>query len=257
MDKYIIAGCIALVILILVWLVYEQNKISTSRYIINTDKVKTPVRIVLLADLHEKRYFNNQLKEAILSLRPDLLLSAGDMINKHSYNVYPFKDACPNVPLFCSIGNHEYNLFMRKGMEAFRDYPGVILDNEPRDILIKGNLISVFGITQIEPDQYILEYNRWKTDGYKILLGHMPFLAKIYKEQDLYLCGHTHGGQWRFFGRGVFAPNDGLFPKYTAGIHKIDGALTIISRGLGDHTHIPRINNPHELVIIDLMPETK
>ena len=63
------------------------------------------------------------------------------------------------------------------------------------------------------------------------------------------VSGHAHGGQWRIFGRGVFAPGQGLFPKYTSGIH--DGRL-VISRGLKKSGTIPRIFNSPELVIIDI-----
>jgi predicted MPP superfamily phosphohydrolase len=68
---------------------------------------------------------------------------------------------------------------------------------------------------------------------------------------DLIVCGHAHGGQWRLFGRGVYAPGQGLFPKYTSGV--LDG-VCVISRGLGNHTRVPRIFNPPELVLISLSP---
>ena len=66
---------------------------------------------------------------------------------------------------------------------------------------------------------------------------------------DLVVSGHAHGGQWRFFGRGVFAPGQGLFPKYTAGVH--DDRL-VISRGLKKTVMPPRIFNPLEIVVIDI-----
>ena len=61
------------------------------------------------------------------------------------------------------------------------------------------------------------------------------------------MSGHAHGGQWRIFGRGVYAPGQGIFPKYTSGV--IDGRC-VISRGLSNHTHVPRIFNPPELVMV-------
>ena len=85
----------------------------------------------------------------------------------------------------------------------------------------------------------------------KILLCHHPeyYVPYIQKADiDLTVCGHAHGGQWRIFGRGIYAPGQGLFPKYTAGV--LDQKC-VISRGLGNHTWIPRIFNRRELVIID------
>ena len=67
---------------------------------------------------------------------------------------------------------------------------------------------------------------------------------------DLLLSGHAHGGQFQFFGQGVFAPGQGIFPKYTTGVH--DGRF-VISRGLCNTAKpIPRLFNPTELVIIDI-----
>ena len=91
--------------------------------------------------------------------------------------------------------------------------------------------------------------------GYRILLCHHPEYYFSYIRQtsiDLVICGHAHGGHWRPFGKAIYSPEQGVFPKYTSGVS--DGRC-VISRGLGDHTLIPRINNPHELVIVDLKPK--
>ena len=90
---------------------------------------------------------------------------------------------------------------------------------------------------------------------FRILLCHHPeyYVPYIQKTNiDLTVCGHAHGGQWRFFKYGIYAPGQGFFPKYTAGV--IDNRL-VISRGAGDHTPIPRIANPRELVIVHCKKE--
>ena len=92
-------------------------------------------------------------------------------------------------------------------------------------------------------------------DAPKILLCHHPEYYKKYLKDmdiDLIVSGHAHGGQWRFFGRGVFAPGQGLFPKYTSGIH--DNKL-VISRGLKKSGTIPRIFNSPEIVKINIVTE--
>ena len=66
----------------------------------------------------------------------------------------------------------------------------------------------------------------------------------------------AHGGQWRFFGRGVFAPGQGLFPKYTSGIYKGEHGKLLVGRGLGDsHKFPPRIFNRTEVIIVTLKAE--
>jgi predicted MPP superfamily phosphohydrolase len=89
-------------------------------------------------------------------------------------------------------------------------------------------------------------------DGYKILLCHQPErYARTLAEWklDLAVAGHAHGGQWRLFGRGAYAPGQGILPRYTAGV--VDGRL-VISRGLGGMNGVPRIGNPPEVVLLDL-----
>ena len=102
---------------------------------------------------------------------------------------------------------------------------------------------------QNEPNAEVLRHFA-ALGGVKLLLCHHPeYFMPYIRRTDIALtvCGHAHGGQWRFFGRGVYAPGQGLLPRYTAGV--IENRC-VISRGLGNHTRIPRICNRPELVII-------
>jgi hypothetical protein len=94
-----------------------------------------------------------------------------------------------------------------------------------------------------------------------VMLAHRPELFDEYFSEinsvkpTLVLSGHAHGGQFRipFIKRGVIAPNQGFFPKYTSGIYKADnvGAM-IVSRGLGRSVIPFRINNRIHLPVIEL-----
>mgnify|MGYP005944089125 FL=1 len=97
-------------------------------------------------------------------------------------------------------------------------------------------------------------------DAFKLLLVHYPeyFLEDGFFSDvpvDLALCGHTHGGMIRIPGiGGLYTPDQGVLPTLTEGLHQIGDTALIISRGLGDGkgTPVPRINNPPELVIVDI-----
>ena len=67
------------------------------------------------------------------------------------------------------------------------------------------------------------------------------------RELSLVLSGHAHGGQIRLFGRGLYAPGQGILPKLTEGVHF--GRL-IVSRGLSNNSVVPRVFNPPEIVYI-------
>ena len=70
---------------------------------------------------------------------------------------------------------------------------------------------------------------------------------------DLVLSGHYHGGLIRLpFIGGIYAPEQGYFPEYDAGLYDINGNKVIISRGLGTSSKIPRINNIPEISVIIL-----
>lgn len=86
--------------------------------------------------------------------------------------------------------------------------------------------------------------------GYRIVLCHHPEYYPLISDKpiDLILAGHAHGGQWRFFGQGIFAPGQGLFPKYTRGIY----GNMVVSAGLANEKLIPRLWNPTELVILEI-----
>lgn len=94
-----------------------------------------------------------------------------------------------------------------------------------------------------------------EAEGYSIVLSHRPeyFKEFVNSKANLVLSGHTHGGQVRFKGLGsVYAPNQGMFPKYSDGLYEEDGTKMVISRGLGDSGVPFRLNNPPELILVTL-----
>ena len=70
---------------------------------------------------------------------------------------------------------------------------------------------------------------------------------------DLVFTGHAHGGQIRLpFIGGLYAPGQGVFPKYTDGVHEKNGTTMIISRGIGSSIFPFRINNNPEIISVTL-----
>ena len=68
--------------------------------------------------------------------------------------------------------------------------------------------------------------------------------------------GHAHGGQFRLpFVGGLVAPNQGFFPKYDAGLFSEGCTTMIVSRGVGNSIIPFRINNPPEIVVVELKYE--
>ena len=95
--------------------------------------------------------------------------------------------------------------------------------------------------------------------AYRILLAHHPdyFYDYTLLKPDLVLAGHLHGGMIRLpFLGGVVGADLKPFPRYDKGMYAAGrrGPVMIVSAGLGAHSIPVRINNPREIVCIDLLP---
>ena len=93
---------------------------------------------------------------------------------------------------------------------------------------------------------------------FTVLLAHRPELLAKYAQFpfDLVVSGHAHGGQVRIPGglNGLYAPNQGWFPKLAGGAYTQDGTTLIVSRGLAVRTRLPRIFNRPEVVLVRCVP---
>ncbi len=253
-------------LLIVVIMIRRSKRLVTTYYDLPIAPDNKPLCIGLVADLHACPH-----EEIVARLRaesPNIILLAGDIMEDRELcdewsSGYAFLRSCAAIaPTYYSLGNHETVGTCRNGSlcdgEQLREIQkriaktGVrLLHNES----VLWNGIRICGLSsglsrkENRPNEAALsEFASAKE--FRILLCHHPEYYEPYIQKtgvELTVCGHAHGGQWRIFGRGVFAPGQGILPKYTAGV--IDGRL-VISRGAGDHTHIPRIANPRELVII-------
>lgn len=72
---------------------------------------------------------------------------------------------------------------------------------------------------------------------------------------DLILSGHAHGGQVKipFLINGLLAPNQGWFPKLAGGLYEFENFKLVVSRGVSFKLKLPRIFNPPEIVVVDIV----
>ena len=95
-------------------------------------------------------------------------------------------------------------------------------------------------------------------ERFSILLSHRPERVEDYAASgfDLVAAGHAHGGQVRIPGllNGLLAPNQGLFPKYAGGLYDLGGTELAVSRGLSINPLLPRVFNPPEIVVVEILP---
>ncbi len=239
--------------------------------------------MVILADLHNYSYGkdNEVLIKQIDSIKPDIVLIAGDMLVRKAPKKYEIaygllKALSRKYPIYYGMGNHEQSLSCEKEEYAalYKDYMDklvrngiVLLDNESTVIKRKNNTLKISGLS-IEkpyygkskipkmPEDYI-ENLIGKCDSkcYNILIAHNPLYFENYTAygSDLILAGHVHGGIIRLpFLGGMLSPQYRFFPKYDAGRFSEKGSTMLISRGLGLHTLKFRIGNRPELMTVIL-----
>ena len=237
--------------------------ITVSEYTVSID-IPSPLKAVVVSDLHDRPVCSRVI-ERLGTLSPDMILIPGDLFERFEEERYALsflKDAADISEVYYSIGNHD-----RLNGNAIRliDNSGaVLLDNT----CIKRGRLNICGLTsgvtsgghhtKKTPPPDIGRLTEFSAlGGPKLLLCHHPeYYPKYIRDRDIDLTvsGHAHGGQWRIFGQGIYAPGQGIFPKYTAGVH--EGRL-VISRGLANHTFIPRIFNPPEIVLLNIIPKNR
>ncbi len=281
-------GWIVLIILliiiaaIMISILVDSKRFVKAEYTIFSKKLKKNSKIVLLSDLHNKSFGENNKKliEAIEEANPDFIVIAGDMMTsngeKTQYNV-PVKllrHLASKYPVYYGNGNHEYRMKVYKKVygDKYHKYKNELiscgvcfLENE-RVYLPETN-IELFGL-EIERYYYKRFYRRPMEEGYikskigksndnhfELLIAHNPDYFDKYAQwgADLTVSGHVHGGVMKLpvLG-GVVSPMMRFFPKYDGGLFKENEKQMILSRGLGMHTIPIRVFNPGELVIIHL-----
>lgn len=228
---------------------------GVTEYDVKADTLN-PLKFAFVSDLHD--FPNHEVLGKIAAGQVDAVLVGGDFI--HGYSIYKrgfefLAESAKIAPTFCVLGNHETG-FSGDIRTEIKNSGAVLLDNDFTNfggITLGGVTSGAFYPNKCPNAHFITRFSQQK--GFKLLLCHHPEYFDPYIKDtpiDLVLSGHAHGGQWRLFGRGLFAPGQGIFPKYSGGIY--DGRL-IVCRGLGNLYFVPKINNPPEILIINLIPK--
>ncbi len=284
--KYIMPAFLIVLIMGGLWCGYHicaDEKLTTTYYTVQAD-IAAPICIVQLSDLHNAVFGenNSELVRMVTEQQPDLIVMTGDMLNRDEERTDVVCNLIASLkeiaPVYFGYGNHETDWekkYNRELTAVFSAAGANVVDLSYSDMEINGNPVRLGGymayyrqpgMLQVDEEQKQQELafadSFENTDRLKILLNHIPtqWVNWGYIDDfpvDLVFSGHYHGGaiQLPLIHRGLYCPYVGLFPKNTKGVFKGTRSTCILSAGLGSEHRIPRINNPAEVVVVDVVPD--
>ena len=263
-----------LAILVVLTLIALDERLILRTYTVVSPKLTAEVRLAVITDFHSSDNADD-VAAMVASCAPDAVLLVGDLFDDDTQNrptertLSLMRQLSALYPCYYVSGNHEawtgemdalYQQTEEAGVTVLRMSSGVLT--------VRGQRIALCGI----PDPYEMVFSgapdteeqirqameNVDSADFTVLLAHRPELLAKYAQfpLDLVVSGHAHGGQVRIPGvlNGLYAPNQGWFPKLAGGAYTQDGTTLIVSRGLAVRTRLPRIFNRPEVVLVRCVP---
>lgn len=274
---------IASTILLSIFFYYENNALDISRITIRKN-VSDKIRIIHISDLHSKEFGKNNIKlfNKIINSNPNLIVATGDLIDSNMKNIDKIINFLANLNKEVLVvyipGNNETRCEkLNYILDQLNQKNVLVLNNEIKTINVGNNKVNILGLVENRVDKGEMFYNKVNSkylykdykelfkslqsrSGLKLVLSHYPEnFEAIGKESynkysfDIMFSGHAHGGQFILpFVGGVFAPGQGLRPKYYSGMYGTKNKL-IVSRGLGNSGFPIRLFNRPNIVQVDII----
>jgi predicted MPP superfamily phosphohydrolase len=263
-NQAIISVSIALIISI--YGIINANIVRVNEVDIKITGLANNIRAAHLTDTHIGHMRSGNTLQKIVNRineqNVDVVFFTGDLLDsRYTLNK---ESMAPlgrlNAPVFFVEGNHdEYT-----GVDAIKDYLRsigvIVLENEIKDF----QELQIIGLTYMNADEKqvgphtnpngpnvkgILADLKPNPQKPSVLLHHGPNGIKYASDNgvDLYLAGHTHGGQlWPIT---HFA---GLMFEYNKGLHKHNDTQVYVSQGTGTFGPPMRVGTYSELTILNL-----
>ena len=264
-----------------IYIAWENTVIELSKYTISSKSLPhsfSGFKIAHVSDLHNTEFGKDNLKliQMLEEAEPDIIVITGDLIDSRHTDLdvsLNFVEKSGKIaPVYYVTGNHESRLDEYEKSEVrLKDVDVTVLRDEVHRFEKNGGEILIIGLDDPQftplseragktPSIINTKLKNLKSDSnaFTVLLSHRPELFETYAENDvdLVLSGHTHGGQFRIPFIGAFlVPDQGLFPKYDAGLFMAGNTNMIVSRGLGNSIIPFRINCRPEIIMVTLVNE--
>ncbi len=237
---------------------------------VNVMTIRTPklanasFRVVQISDLHGDVMPRNEeeMVRTVNALKPDVIVATGDYLN-HPGGMPRLKDALSRLqaPLgkFAVTGNFE--VYRWPDLDPLKDTGFELLDGQLCLVTKDGESIGVcgLGIDLSDPDAGEDLLPELTAERFNVFLYHMPDLVERLAgpKIDLYLCGHTHGGQVTLPLYGALITFSRFGKKYESGLYQVSETTLYVNRGLGlERRPAPQMRffaRP-EIAVFDIVP---
>ncbi|MDN6302247.1 MAG: metallophosphoesterase [Brachybacterium sp.] len=273
------AALAAILVLLLLlaagWLLWDNRRLDVTGYDVTVASLPASsegLRIVQISDLHAADFgtFQDRVLADTGAARPDLIVLTGDLIDHRTADLSGVLELAARLasiaPTYLVLGNHEADSPRQDELLAGLEDHGVgVLRDEAVQVRIAGFDLTLIGLDDprvraaaglpSRDPSSLLASLAPPDEETTILLAHRPELFDSYTGAgiDLVLSGHAHGGQVRLpIVGGLYAPHQGWLPELSEGVHERGDTTMVISRGLGNSIAGVRVNDPRELVVVEL-----
>jgi predicted MPP superfamily phosphohydrolase len=207
-------------------------------------------RIFFISDIHRRT-----ISKKLLDMVPNsinLVVIGGDLTEAG----VPFQTVEQNInvlkkiaPVYFVFGNNDYEVGKNKLEYLLTKHGITILNNSFATITSKtGEKLILLGVEDMSEDRDRLDLTleHLPEGDFRLLISHNPDIYyKVMKTDNisLILSGHTHGGQIRLFGLGLYKKGK---------LHNLKKASLLISNGYGTSGVPLRLGAPAEAHYIQL-----
>ncbi len=220
-------------------------------------KLSTPsIRLVHISDLHIRELGKRERTalERIRSLEPDMICLTGDYMSGLP------KESLTHARRFIGELEAPFGVYAVPGNwddplgAAFAGSRAHYLVGRSTEVIIRGTRVILTGSLFASTPPRI---DASRSDGLNILLQHSPDLLEEASAAgyDLYLAGHTHGGQICLPWYGALITMSKFGKKYESGLFSMGGTIMYVSRGLGTEGGVMpelRLFCRPEITVLDL-----
>jgi len=257
----------------------EPHRLVVKQESIDLPGINKPIKIALVADIQVGPYRDGdyvaKFSKLILKQKPDIVLMAGDHINNSGNDtdelslLKNLQILTKQLPVYAVQGNHEYGISdgasffddnyrlpdLSESTKKYMEGLGVnFLSNDKKLIKINDQEFYLFGGDSYWAQKLDLSQLRNKEkDIPTIALIHNP--AAIFDvsgyDVDLFLAGHTHGGQIRLPFIGPLIPVDRVLPRsWHQGWVDYKEIKMYVTSGVGETGVRARLLTPPEIVVL-------